>query len=133
MSVVFDGTLALGLDAVSPPATTKTEVEASSESSSIGDDSDADNGDGEAVSKIKGTDLFCLEESDVPVARGLSKYYLGKSKSFVNLLEVKTVKEIEKRESPLNKRRRMMIAHKRSNNKSTTSMPLQQVQGHKAK
>lgn len=44
--------------------------------------------------------------------RGLSNHFPGKSKSFANLSEVGTVKDLEKRENPLNKRRRVLIASK---------------------
>ena len=46
--------------------------------------------------------------------RGLSNHYIGKSKSFGNLMgmEVSNTKDLEKVESPLNKRRRLLIANK---------------------
>ncbi|XP_033132503.1 uncharacterized protein LOC103834606 isoform X2 [Brassica rapa] len=57
------------------------------------------------------------EEEDGAVSsrgtwRGLSNHYLGKSKSFGNLMEASKAKDLEKVESPLNKRRRLLIANK---------------------
>ncbi|KAL3513524.1 hypothetical protein ACH5RR_026241 [Cinchona calisaya] len=50
--------------------------------------------------------LDTIEES-LPQRRGLSKYYEGKAKSYRNLSEVKSVKDLEKEEHPFNKKRRM--------------------------
>lgn len=93
-----------------------SEKEASSESSSIGapDDSDDDNDDEDEVqSKPKGSlgSLASLEDS-LPIKKGLSSNYTGKSRSFANLSEVSRVEELKKKENPLNKRRRTMIAYK---------------------
>ncbi|GMQ02637.1 hypothetical protein CsSME_00048766 [Camellia sinensis var. sinensis] len=98
----------------------------SSESSSIGvpeDDSDDDDEEGEVQSKSDGSylsSLASLEES-LPIKRGLSNNFAGKSKSFANLSEISTVREIEKRENPLNKRRRTMIAYNWSRKSSLFS------------
>ena len=97
----------------------------SSSSSSIGapDDSDVEDDasfkgsaddDEEAQSRFRSGSfgsLASLEES-LPIKRGLSNHFPGKSKSFANLSEVGTVKDLEKRENPLNKRRRVLIASK---------------------
>ncbi|PSS01034.1 Outer membrane usher protein like [Actinidia chinensis var. chinensis] len=142
--------LALGLDIVSPPANgvvteaafsgvatkgeIRTEAEESSESSSIGVPDDSDDEEGEVESKPNGSlpSLASLEES-LPIKRGLSSHLSGKSKSFGNLSELRTVKEMVKIENPLNKRRRTMIAYNWSKkNRSSlfgcmgnpTSMPL---------
>ena len=50
--------------------------------------------------------MFCANR------RGLSSNLSGKSKSFANLSEVRSVKDIEKPENPWNKKRRTMIASK---------------------
>ncbi|KAK9946758.1 hypothetical protein M0R45_012205 [Rubus argutus] len=117
----------------------------SSSSSSIGapDDSDDENeskqGSGdvtdseEVESKLKGGggggltslgSMDCLEDS-LPIKRGLSNYFSGKSKSFASLSDVvtsaTTVKELEKRENPFNKRRRVLIASKWSRMSSSSS------------
>ncbi|CAK9149827.1 unnamed protein product [Ilex paraguariensis] len=104
--------------------------EGSSETSSIGDPSDGEEGE-EVESKLSGSlvSLGSLEDS-LPFKRGLSNYFSGKSKSFANLSDVSSVKEVEKEENPLNKRRRIMIAYKWSKKssfygwKNPTSMPL---------
>jgi hypothetical protein len=45
--------------------------------------------------------------------RGLSNHYVGKSKSFGNLMEAASkAKDLEKVENPFNKRRRLVIANK---------------------
>ncbi|XP_062023676.1 protein OXIDATIVE STRESS 3 LIKE 4-like [Rosa rugosa] len=127
----------------------------SSSSSSIGapDDSDEENaskqGSGdvtdseEVQSKFNGRrggltslgSMGSLEDS-LPIKRGLSNYFSGKSKSFASLSDVvttaTTVKEVEKRENPFNKRRRVLIASKWSRKSSSSfynhpnpkSMPL---------
>ncbi|CAN6721284.1 unnamed protein product [Malus baccata var. baccata] len=65
-----------------------------------------------------------LEES-LPIKRGLSNYFSGKSKSFASLSEVcssvSSVKEVEKRDNPFNKRRRVLIASKWSRKSSSPS------------
>lgn len=44
--------------------------------------------------------------------RGLSNHFDGKSRSFSDLSQVNTLKELKKQESPFNKRRRVLIASK---------------------
>lgn len=44
--------------------------------------------------------------------RGLSNHFIGKSKSFTDLSQVGTVKELQKQENPFNKRRRVLMASK---------------------
>lgn len=53
--------------------------------------------------------------------RGLSNHYIGKSKSFGNLMEAK---DLEKVESPLNKRRRLLIANKLRRRSSLSSFSI---------
>ncbi|VVB17259.1 unnamed protein product [Arabis nemorensis] len=55
--------------------------------------------------------MSSLEDS-LPIKRGLSNHYKGKSKSFGNLGEIGSVKEVAKQENPLNKRRRLQICNK---------------------
>ncbi|KAL6207696.1 hypothetical protein ACLB2K_018650 [Fragaria x ananassa] len=117
----------------------------SSSSSSIGapDDSDEENeskeGSGdvtdseEVQSKFNGraagglTSLGSMDslEDSLPIKRGLSNYFSGKSKSFASLSDVvttaSTVKELEKRDNPFNKRRRVLIASKWSRKSSSLS------------
>ncbi|XP_074568828.1 uncharacterized protein LOC141825340 [Curcuma longa] len=57
--------------------------------------------------------LDCLEES-LPVKRGLSFFFSGKSKSFTSLSDVANMTAIDltKSENSFNKRRRILIANK---------------------
>ncbi|KAH9297504.1 hypothetical protein KI387_029186, partial [Taxus chinensis] len=87
-------------------------------SSSIGkDDSlsssiDDDAGDMEVESKLKGP-LDCMAELEdsLPVKRGLSNFFSGKSKSFTCLADIASVKELAKAENPYNKRRRNLLPY----------------------
>ncbi|KAL0739285.1 hypothetical protein Bca4012_015495 [Brassica carinata] len=96
-----------------------TSEEKSQSSSSVGvtgESSESEEEEDGAVSSQQGRwlDSFgsSLEDS-LPVKRGLSNHYIGKSKSFGNLLEASNnAKDLEKVESPLNKRRRLLIANK---------------------
>lgn len=62
--------------------------------------------------------------------RGLSSHFDGKSKSFTDLSRVSSLNELQKQESPFNKRRRVLIASKFSTKSSfyswsnPKSMPL---------
>ncbi|CAN6204916.1 unnamed protein product [Urochloa humidicola] len=88
--------------------------------SSIGENSSSEAGgeDGEeeeVESKLKESDaLGCLDalEDSLPIKKGLSSFYAGKSKSFTSLAEatstVAAAKELAKPENPFNKRRRIL-------------------------
>ncbi|CAE6006605.1 unnamed protein product [Arabidopsis arenosa] len=94
----------------------KSPEESSDSSSSIGESSEnEEEEEDDAVSCQRGTlDMFgsSLEDS-LPIKRGLSNHYVGKSKSFGNLMEAaSTAKDLEKVENPFNKRRRLVIANK---------------------
>lgn len=86
-------------------------------SSSIGkDDSlssiDDDAGDMEVESKLKGPlDSMAELEDSLPIKRGLSNFFTGKSKSFTCLADVASVKELAKPENPYNKRRRNLLPY----------------------
>ncbi|XP_018452557.1 KID-containing protein 1-like isoform X2 [Raphanus sativus] len=90
----------------------------SSESSSIGTPGDSEEEDEESEEDDDGKELglrglasmSSLEDS-LP-NKGLSNHYKGKSKSFGNLGEIGSVKEVPKQENPLNKRRRLQICNK---------------------
>lgn len=97
----------------------------SSESSSIGvlssssSDDEEEKGD-EGQSKLKDHEgilgsLDSLEES-LPVKRGLSNFFAGKSKSFASLSDAGggQAKDLVKHENPFNKRRRILMSHKAS-------------------
>ncbi|CAH2044382.1 unnamed protein product [Thlaspi arvense] len=93
----------------------------SSESSSSigtpGDSEDEESGeeDDDVSSKelgLRGLASMSSLEDSLPSKRGLSNHYKGKSKSFGNLGEIGSVKEVPKQENPLNKRRRLQICNK---------------------
>ena len=109
----------------------------SESSSSIGTPDDSDNEEEEEVQsqlKIR-TGLGSLDalEESLPIKRGLSSHFDGKSKSFSDLSQMSNLsnlKELQKQESPFNKRRRVLIASKWSRRSSfyswsnPQSMPL---------
>ncbi|KFK32652.1 hypothetical protein AALP_AA6G270900 [Arabis alpina] len=87
-------------------------------SSSIGESSENEHEEEDDVVSFHGEGGFdsfssSLEDS-LPIKRGLSNHYVGKSKSFGNLMEVRkgNARDLEKGENPLNKRRRLVIANK---------------------
>ncbi|KAG1331936.1 glucosidase 2 subunit beta [Cocos nucifera] len=95
--------------------------EESSESSSIGfrssDSSSVKDGEEEEVqSKAKDGALGSLDslEESLPIKRGLSNYFSGKSKSFASLADMAaaTTRDLAKPENPFNKRRRLLMASK---------------------
>ncbi|ESQ32027.1 hypothetical protein EUTSA_v10004845mg [Eutrema salsugineum] len=61
---------------------------------------------------LRGLASMSSLEDSLPSKRGLSNHYKGKSKSFGNLGEIGSVKEVPKQENPLNKRRRLQICNK---------------------
>ncbi|XP_010526267.1 PREDICTED: uncharacterized protein LOC104803870 [Tarenaya hassleriana] len=90
--------------------------ESSESSSSIGapgESSENDDEEDDAVSSQGGgLGSFTSLNDSLPIKRGLSSHYVGKSKSFGNLMEANVVKNLEKAENPFNKRRRLLIANK---------------------
>ncbi|KAF9614690.1 hypothetical protein IFM89_019818 [Coptis chinensis] len=94
----------------------KNEELESCSSSSIGRNSDCesdDDGDGEVQSSYKGPldSLDSLQEV-LPIRRGISKFYSGKSKSFTCLADASSssIKEIAKPENALTRKRKNNIA-----------------------
>ncbi|KAI3956487.1 hypothetical protein MKX01_016900 [Papaver californicum] len=95
------------------------------------DDSEDDDENEAGSNNLNGA-LCSMEslEDSLPIKRGLSNYFTGKSKSFGNLSEVTTVNSLVKTENPFNKRRRTLIAYKLSRSRNfyssvnPTSMPL---------
>jgi hypothetical protein len=78
-------------------------------------DVDGDSGDGEAQSSFKGP-LDCLDalEEVLPIKRGISSFYSGKSKSFTSLADVSScgsVQEIAKPENAYTRKRKNLLAH----------------------
>ncbi|XP_010541540.1 PREDICTED: uncharacterized protein LOC104814974 [Tarenaya hassleriana] len=108
----------------------------SESSSSIGSPGDSedddDSGEDDTVSskeRLQGLGSLSSLDDSLPIKRGLSNHYKGKSKSFGNLGEISSVKEVEKQENPLNKRRRLQICNKWSRRsfyawQNPKSMPL---------
>ncbi|KAL5205727.1 hypothetical protein ABZP36_033936 [Zizania latifolia] len=91
-------------------------------SSSIGENSSSEAGgeeeeEQEVESKLKEeVGLGCLDalEDSLPIKRGLSNFYAGKSKSFTSLAEAAAAaNELAKPENPFNKRRRILATWSR--------------------
>lgn len=106
------GKLEIGNGELSSEEDLTTRSDGSTESSSIGQPDDDDVTDDDDEDEVQSTlsSLASLEDS-LPIKRGLSKYYGGKSKSYGNLGEVSNVNEIGKSENPFNKRRRSLMAY----------------------
>ncbi|PKA57567.1 hypothetical protein AXF42_Ash018542 [Apostasia shenzhenica] len=92
----------------------------SSESSSIGfeSSSEEESEEDEAESKLSEDGAFgCLDsiEESLPIKRGLSNFFIGKSKSFACLSEAAAAAnavDLAKPENPFNKRRRILMTSK---------------------
>ncbi|CAH8383274.1 unnamed protein product [Eruca vesicaria subsp. sativa] len=103
-----------------------------SASSSIGRNSDDDeegkSSENEAESSYKGPlDLMESLEEVLPVRKGISNYYNGKSKSFTNLAAAasaltssSSMKDLAKPENPYSRRRRNLLCHQIWENSKTT-------------
>ncbi|KAF5812121.1 hypothetical protein HanXRQr2_Chr04g0189051 [Helianthus annuus] len=93
------------------------EEEDSAASSSIGNNSDDDSGDGEVQSNGNGDGLlngFNDLEKVLPIKRGISTFYAGKSKSYGSLADavsVPTIQDIVKPEDAYSRKRKNMLAH----------------------
>ncbi|XP_013611155.1 PREDICTED: uncharacterized protein LOC106317896 [Brassica oleracea var. oleracea] len=108
----------------------------SSASSSIGRNSDDEeelhcegkSSEDEAESSYKGPlDLMESLEEVLPVRKGISNYYSGKSKSFTNLAAAasaltssSSMKDLAKPENPYSRRRRNLLCHQIWENSKTT-------------
>ncbi|WJX09949.1 hypothetical protein P8452_00728 [Trifolium repens] len=104
--------------------------DSSESSSSIG--TPDDNEDEEVQSKFKGLNSLDSLDDSLPIKKGLSNHFIGKSKSFSDLSQVTNVTELKKQENPFNKRRRLLIASKLSRKSfyscfNPKSMPLLRV------
>ncbi|CAL9227597.1 unnamed protein product [Arabidopsis halleri] len=96
-------------------------------SSSVGESSENDEEEDDAVSSSQGRWLNSFSsslEDSLPIKKGLSNHYIGKSKSFGNLMEASNAKDLVKVESPLNKRRRLLIANKLRRRSSLSSFSI---------
>jgi hypothetical protein len=68
-------------------------------------------GDMEVQSSFKGPlDTLSSMEDALPIKRGISNFISGKSKSFTNLSDAVSVKDLAKPENPYNKKRRHLLA-----------------------
>ncbi|RID79754.1 hypothetical protein BRARA_A02465 [Brassica rapa] len=97
--------------------------ENSSSSVVVSGESSANEEEDGAVSS-HGTWFGSSLEDSLPIKRGLSNHYIGKSKSFGNLMEGSNAKDLEKVESPLIKRRRLLIANKLRRRSSLSSFSI---------
>ncbi|KAG7556029.1 hypothetical protein ISN44_As11g021050 [Arabidopsis suecica] len=123
----------------SPSPSDSSSSPSSSASSSIGrnsedgekssEDGEDDTGENEVESPYKGP-LEMMEslEQVLPVRKGISKYYNGKSKSFTNLAaeaasaltSSSSMKDLAKPENPYSRRRRNLLCHQIWENNKTT-------------
>lgn len=98
------------------------EEDDSTSSSSIGNNSDAagvDSGDEDAGEEVQSKDNSPLSglndlEQSLPIKRGISTFYAGKSKSYGSLTDavsVKSIQEIVKQEDAYSRKRKNMLAH----------------------
>ncbi|KAL0311808.1 UNVERIFIED_CONTAM: hypothetical protein Sradi_5580100 [Sesamum radiatum] len=132
--VVFQGVRGEeGVNGLVKNSWTKT-ISCSDESSSIGKNSDLSesslerSGDGEEVQSSYKGPLDAMEtlEQVLPIRRGISRFYNGKSKSFASLADASSsssVKDLAKPENAYMRRRRNMLACNFSWDK-TRSSPL---------
>ncbi|KAF1002279.1 hypothetical protein AG4045_003271 [Apium graveolens] len=95
----------------------------SSSSTSIGEDSSALNGsltsldtedDASSASANSSGSLCDLTDlvPQLPIKKGLSKFYQGKSQSYTSLSRVKSIEDLPKKESPYNNKRKLMKSSK---------------------
>ncbi|KAJ0265908.1 hypothetical protein HA466_0021210 [Hirschfeldia incana] len=85
-----------------------------SSSSPIGKKSDDEGGENEAESPYKGPlDMMESLEEVLPIRRGISKFYKGKSKSFMSLnnIESLSVKDLGRPDNLYSRHRRNLLRH----------------------
>ncbi|XP_018811493.1 uncharacterized protein LOC108984112 [Juglans regia] len=84
-------------------------------SDSLSDGGDESGGESEIQSSYKGPlDTMDALEEVLPVKRGISNFYSGKSKSFTSLGDVSSetsIKDLEKAENPYTRKRKNLLAH----------------------
>nr|GEU43509.1 hypothetical protein [Tanacetum cinerariifolium] len=96
----------------------------SSSSSSIGNNSDASDGGGDSDDDVSGGELQSLFkgslnnladlENALPLKRGISTFYAGKSKSYTSLADAvsaPSIQDIVKPEDAYNRKRKNILAH----------------------
>ncbi|KAG7564360.1 hypothetical protein ISN44_As10g011270 [Arabidopsis suecica] len=103
----------------------------SSSFDSIGNNSDDDEGgENEVESSYKGPlDMMESLEEALPIKRGISKFYKGKSKSFTSLSETASlpVKDLTKLENPYSRRRRNLLSHRIRSRGGISKKPVRSV------
>ncbi|RWR91476.1 MTD1 family protein [Cinnamomum micranthum f. kanehirae] len=113
---------------ISTGSSSSSSIGAGVDSSSITDGGDEGGGvEDEVQSKFKGgLGSMASLESSLPIKRGLSNYFTGKSKSFTSLSEVTTIKDLAKPENSYNKRRKTLVTYKAAwiQSKSAFKRPL---------
>ncbi|KAJ0965608.1 hypothetical protein J5N97_026746 [Dioscorea zingiberensis] len=113
---------------IGEPSEKKKSDDTSDDTSSIGEPSDDDEEDEMAESsKSNGDVLASLEalERALPIKRGLSNSFDGRSRSFrclTNILNA-TAEDLVKHENPLNKRRKLLNIHRRGSYAAALSPP----------
>ncbi|XVF48767.1 hypothetical protein PTKIN_Ptkin03bG0215500 [Pterospermum kingtungense] len=103
-------------------------------SSSIGRNSDDDN---EVQSSYKGGGLDMMDslEQVLPIRRGISSFYNGKSKSFTSLADASSacsIKEIAKPENAYTRRRRNLLAINHVWDKNRNKRPIRPISSSKS-
>ncbi|CAH8300768.1 unnamed protein product [Eruca vesicaria subsp. sativa] len=87
----------------------------SSSSSPVSKNSDDEGGENKAESPYKGPlDMMESLEEVLPIRRGISKFYNGKSKSFMNLNEAESLsmKDLGRPDNLYSRRRRNLLSHR---------------------
>ncbi|KAI4337193.1 hypothetical protein L6164_015639 [Bauhinia variegata] len=98
-------------DQCSTTSSTTSSIGRNSDLSSERSMGDEDCGENEAQSTYKGPlDMMDSLEEVLPIRRGISKFYNGKSKSFTSLADASSCKEIAKPENGYTRRRRNLMA-----------------------
>ncbi|XP_047152643.1 uncharacterized protein LOC124824274 [Vigna umbellata] len=128
----FSGDSSESSSSIGTPDDTDDENDAvsSQRNQNISEDDDDEEEQEQVHNTLKSLASLDSLEDSLPIKRGLSNHFMGKSKSFTDLSQVNTVKELQKQENPFNKRRRVQIASKWSRRSSfytwanPKSMPL---------
>ncbi|CAN7091063.1 unnamed protein product [Brassica rapa subsp. narinosa] len=98
-----------------------------SSSSPIGKNSDDEGGENEAESPYKGPlDMMKSLEEVLPIRRGISKFYKGKSKSFMSLnnTESLSLKDLGRPDNLYSRRRRNLLHHRLCSRGGISKKPL---------
>ncbi|OAP02421.1 hypothetical protein AXX17_AT3G37350 [Arabidopsis thaliana] len=106
-------------------------LSSSTSSDSIGENSDDDEGgENEIESSYNGPlDMMESLEEALPIKRAISKFYKGKSKSFMSLSETSSlpVKDLTKPENLYSRRRRNLLSHRICSRGGISKKPFKSV------